>query len=177
MKAKVYFTRELTPEKVVEAYHKLGIQLPGKVAVKVHSGEKGNQNFLHPEFWQPMVQEVHGTIVECNTAYGDASDGVRDNTESHRKLLEEHRWTKFFPVDLLDARGSRPGLAHPQRQDPETEPGGQGHRPLRLHAGAGPLQGPPHGRLRRGPQTAVHRLRLPGGQGPDPLRGRTDDRL
>ena len=111
MKAKVYFTRELTPEKVVEAYHKLGIQLPGKVAVKVHSGEKGNQNFLHPEFWQPMVQEVHGTIVECNTAYGDASGGVRDNTESHRKLLEEHRWTKFFPVDLLDAEG--PDLVWP----------------------------------------------------------------
>ncbi len=111
MKAKVYFTRELTPEKVVEAYHKLGIRLPGKVAVKVHSGEKGNQNFLHPEFWQPMVQEVHGTIVECNTAYGDASDGVRDNTESHRKLLEEHRWTKFFPVDLLDAEG--PDLVWP----------------------------------------------------------------
>src|SRR5699024_8733827 len=111
MKAKVYFTRELTPEKVVEAYHKLGIQLPGKVAVKVHSGEKGNQNFLHPEFWQPMVQEVHGTIVECNTAYGDASGGVRDNTESHRTLLEGHRWTKFFPVDLLDAEG--PDLVWP----------------------------------------------------------------
>ena len=66
MKSKVYFTRELTPEKVVELYHKLGIELPGRVAVKVHSGEKGNQNFLRPEFWRPMVDDVHGTVVECN---------------------------------------------------------------------------------------------------------------
>ena len=105
MKAKVYFTRDITPEKVVELYNKLGVQLPGKVAVKVHSGEKGNQNYLHPEFWKPMVEAVHGTIVECNTAYGDASGGVRDNTDSHWKLLEEHDWTKYFDVDLMDAEG------------------------------------------------------------------------
>lgn len=105
MKAKVYFTREITPEKVVEAYEKLGIELPGKVAVKVHSGEKGNQNYLHPEFWKPMVDKLHGTIVECNTAYGDASGGVRDNTESHLELLKEHGWTKYFNVDLMDAEG------------------------------------------------------------------------
>ena len=105
MKAKVYFTREITPEAVVKLYQALGVSLPGKVAVKVHSGEKGNQNFLHPEFWKPMVDAVHGTIVECNTAYGDATAGVRDNTESHRKLLEEHGWTKYFPVDLMDAEG------------------------------------------------------------------------
>lgn len=105
MKAKVYFTKEITPGKVVEAYHKLGIELPGRVAVKIHSGEKGNQNYLHPEFWKPMVDELDGTIVECNTAYGDAAGGVRDNTESHRKLLEEHGWTKYFPVDLMDAEG------------------------------------------------------------------------
>ena len=105
MKAKVYFTREITPEKVVEAYEKLGIELPGKVAVKVHSGEKGNQNYLHPEFWKPMVDKLHGTIVECNTAYGDASGGVRDNTESHLELLKEHGWTKYFSVDLMDAEG------------------------------------------------------------------------
>ena len=84
MKATVYFTRAITPEKVVEAYQKLGVRLPGRVAVKVHSGEQGNQNFLRPEFWRPMVEEVHGTIVECNTAYGDAAGGVRDHTESHR---------------------------------------------------------------------------------------------
>ena len=105
MKSKVYFTKEITPEKVVEMCHVLGKELPGKVAVKVHSGEKGNQNFLHPEFWKPMVEEVHGTIVECNTAYGDASGGVRDHTESHLKLLEEHGWNKYFAVDLMDAQG------------------------------------------------------------------------
>ena len=105
MKAKVYFSRDITPEKVVELYNALGVELPGKVAVKVHSGEKGNQNFLRPEFWRPMVEAVHGTIVECNTAYGDATTGVRDNTESHLKLLEEHGWTKYFPVDLMDAQG------------------------------------------------------------------------
>ena len=103
--AKVYFTREITPEKVVEMYRALGVELPGKVAVKVHSGEKGNQNFLRPEFWRPMVEEVRGTVVECNTAYGDSFGGVRDNTDSHRKLLEHHGWCKAFPVDLMDAEG------------------------------------------------------------------------
>lgn len=105
MKSKVYFTKEITPEKVVEMYQAMGLELPGKAAVKVHSGEKGNQNFLRPEFWKPMVETVHGTIVECNTAYGDAAGGVRDNTASHLKLLEEHGWTKYFDVDLMDAEG------------------------------------------------------------------------
>lgn len=105
MKSKVYFTKEITPEKVVEMYQAMGLELPGKVAVKVHSGEKGNQNFLRPEFWKPMVETVHGTIVECNTAYGDAAGGVRDNTASHLKLLEEHGWTKYFDVNLMDAEG------------------------------------------------------------------------
>ena len=105
MRAKVYFTREITPEKVVELYRALGVELPGKVAVKVHSGEKGNQNFLHPEFWRPMVEAVRGTVVECNTAYGDAAGGVRDHTEAHLKLMEEHGWTKYFDVDLMDAEG------------------------------------------------------------------------
>ena len=105
MKAKVFFTREITPEKVVQLYHALGISLPGKVAVKVPSGEKGNQNYLHPKFWRPMVEEVKGTIVECNTAYGDAPGGVRDHTDSHMKLMEEHNWTKYFDVDLMDAEG------------------------------------------------------------------------
>lgn len=105
MKSKVYFSREITPEKVVELYRALGVNLSGKVAVKVHSGEKGNQNFLRPEFWKQMVDEVHGTIVECNTAYGDATTGVRDHTESHLKLIEEHGWSKYFDVDLMDAEG------------------------------------------------------------------------
>ena len=105
MSATVYFTREITPEKVVELYHKLGVNLPGKVAVKVHSGEKGNQNFIRPAFWKPMLDEVKGTFVENNTAYGDAFSGVRDHTESHMALLEYHGWTKYLPIDLLDAEG------------------------------------------------------------------------
>lgn len=106
MTAKVYFSREITPEKVVEMYRKLGIELPGKVAVKVHSGEKGNQNFLRPEFWRPMVEAVDGTIVECNTAYGDFyGNGVRDQTAEHWKLIEYHGWSKLFEVDLMDAEG------------------------------------------------------------------------
>ena len=124
MPAKVFFTRELTPEKVVELYRALGVELPGKVAVKVHSGEKGNQNFLRPEFWRPMVEAVRGTIVECNTAYGDATGGVRDNTESHLKLIEEHGWNKYFPVDLLGRPGPRCGVAYPPRENPEGEPPG-----------------------------------------------------
>ena len=103
MKAKVYFTREITPQSVVRLYHALGVRLTGRVAVKVHSGEQGNQNFLRPEFWKPMVDEVHGTVVECNTAYGDANGGVRDHTGSHRKLLEAHGWLRYFDVDLMDA--------------------------------------------------------------------------
>ena len=105
MPAKVYFSKEITPEKVVEMYHALGIELPGKVAVKVHSGEKGNQNFLRPDFWKPMVEEVKGTIVECNTAYGKAFGGVRDYTDEHRKLIQYHGWTQVFDVDLMDAEG------------------------------------------------------------------------
>ena len=111
MSSRVFFTKTIAPEKVVELYHALGIELAGKVAVKVHSGEKGNQNFLKPEFWKPMVEAVRGTIVECNTAYGDAFGGVRDHTESHLKLLEEHGWTKHFVVDLMDAEG--PDLVWP----------------------------------------------------------------
>ena len=105
MKPKVFFTKKITPEKVMELYDALGIDLPGKVAVKVHSGEKGNQNFLHPDFWAPMVEKVHGTVVECNTAYGDAFDGVRDHTASHLKLLQLHGWADAFTVDLMDAEG------------------------------------------------------------------------
>ena len=105
MTAKVYFSKEITPEKVVALYRALGVELPGRVAAKVHSGEKGNQNFLRPDFWKPMVETVKGTIVECNTAYGDAFGGVRDHTDSHRKLIEYHGWSKVFDVDLMDAEG------------------------------------------------------------------------
>ena len=101
MKPVVYFTREITPEKVLELYKKAGKDLPGKVAVKLHSGEKGNQNFLGPEFWKPVVEYVGGTVVECNTAY----DGERNETRKHKKLLEDHGWSRCFDVDLLDAEG------------------------------------------------------------------------
>lgn len=101
MASKVYFTKKITPEKVVEMFDKLGANLTGKVAAKVHSGEEGNQNYLHPEFWRPIVEHVGGTIVECNTAYG----GERNTTEKHLHLLEGHGWTKYFDVDLLDAEG------------------------------------------------------------------------
>ena len=104
-KSKVYFSKIISPEKVVEMYRILGVELNGKVAVKVHSGEKGNQNFLRPDFWKPMVEEVKGTVVECNTAYGDAFTGVRDHTEEHLKLIEAHGWKKYFHVDLMDAEG------------------------------------------------------------------------
>lgn len=101
MKSKVYFTRTITPEKVLEMYEKLGKPLTGKVAAKVHSGEAGNQNFLHPEFWRPVIEKVGGTVVECNTAY----DGERNSTEKHHRLMQDHGWTKYFLVDLLDAEG------------------------------------------------------------------------
>lgn len=101
-KAKVYFTKEITPESVVKMYEKLGKELPGKVAVKVHSGEAGNQNYLHPEFMRLMVERVNGTIVECNTAYA----GQRNSTEKHKKLMEDHGWSKYFDVDLMDAEGT-----------------------------------------------------------------------
>lgn len=105
MKPTVFFTREITPEKVVALYRMLEIQLPGKVAVKLHSGEKGNQNFLRPDFWRPMIETVNGTVVECNTAYGKAFGGVRDYTDEHWKLMEYHGWSRAFPVDLMDAEG------------------------------------------------------------------------
>lgn len=101
MKSKVFFSREITPEKVVELYRAAGKELPGRVAVKVHSGEEGNQNFLHPDFWEPMVEAANGTIVECNTAYA----GSRNTTEKHMATMEKHGWSKYFKVDLLDAEG------------------------------------------------------------------------
>ncbi len=100
-KAKVYFTKEITPESVVKMYEKLGKELTGKVALKVHSGEAGNQNYLHPEFMKPIINRVNGTIVECNTAYA----GQRNNTEKHKKLMEDHGWSKRFDVDIMDAEG------------------------------------------------------------------------
>jgi len=100
-KAKVYFIKDITPENVVKLYEQLEKELPGKVAVKVHSGEEGNQNYLKPEFMKPMVEHVNGTVVECNTAYA----GERNTTEKHLKTIEKHGWNSIFNVDLMDAEG------------------------------------------------------------------------
>ena len=109
MKSKVYFTREITPEAVLRLYKLLGKELTGNIAVKVHSGEKGNQNFLRPDFWKPIFDYVGGTIVECNTAY----EGTRNTTERHMQLLKYHGWSDMYPVDLLDAQGPDLELAIP----------------------------------------------------------------
>ena len=100
-KAKVYFTKEITPESLIKIYEKLGKKLTGNVAVKMHSGEQGNQNYLRPEFVKQMVEHVNGTVVECNTAY----EGARNSTEKHLKLIKEHEWDKYFKFDLMDAEG------------------------------------------------------------------------
>lgn len=100
-KAKVYFTKEITPESVIKMYETLGKELPGKVAVKLHSGEQGNQNYIRPEFVKAIVERVNGTVVECNAAY----EGARNSTEKHKKLIEYHGWTKYFDVDIMDADG------------------------------------------------------------------------
>ncbi|MEF2615217.1 DUF362 domain-containing protein [Faecalibacillus faecis] len=101
MKSKVYFTKTITPEKVLEMYEVLGKELTGKIAVKLHSGEEGNKNFLKPDFWKPIIDKLNGTVVECNTAY----EGSRNTTEKHLKTIEKHGWSKYFDVDLMDAEG------------------------------------------------------------------------
>ncbi len=108
MSATVYFSRTITPEKVLELFRMVNKPLPGSVAIKVHSGEKGNQNFLRPGFWKPVIDHVGGTVVECNTAY----DGARDTTPKHLQLFADHGWNAF-PVDLLDAEGPDLELAIP----------------------------------------------------------------
>lgn len=95
-KSTVYFIKDITPENVVKIYEELGKELTGKVAVKVHSGEKGNQNYLHPEFMRPIVEHIHGTIVECNTAY----EGARNTTEKHQQLIKDHGWTDYELIEL-----------------------------------------------------------------------------
>ena len=101
MKSKVYFIKDITPENIIKVYEALGKKLEGKVAVKMHSGEAGNQNYLRPEFVQDVIRHVNGTVVECNTAY----EGARNTTEKHRELIKEHEWDKYFPFDLMDAEG------------------------------------------------------------------------
>lgn len=108
-KVKVYFTKEITPESVVRLYDILGVKLNGKVAVKLHSGEEGNQNYLRPEFVENIVKHVNGTVVECNTAY----DGARNTTEKHEKLMESHGWSKYFDVDIMDSESPDKSLEIP----------------------------------------------------------------
>lgn len=100
-RAIVYFTRTISPDKVLVLYERLGIKLPGKLAVKVHSGEQGNQNYIKPNFWKPIIEKLGGTVVECNTAYG----GARNTTDKHLKLIREHQWSNTFDFDLMDAEG------------------------------------------------------------------------
>ena len=109
MKSKIYFTKEITKENLVKLYDLLGKELKGNVAVKVHSGEEGNQNYLRPEFMQDIIEHVNGTVVECNTAYG----GARNTTEKHLKTIAKHGWSKLFKFDLLDAE--EPDLVLPVR--------------------------------------------------------------
>ena len=99
--SKVYFTRDISSENVVCLYDKLGRKLEGNVAIKVHSGEAGNQNFLRPEFWKPIVEHVGGKIIECNTAY----EGERNSSEKHIRLIKQHGWDRYFDVDLMDKEG------------------------------------------------------------------------
>ncbi len=101
MKSIVFFTRDISPEGVLKIYKALNADLTGRVAVKVHSGEKGNQNFLRPDFWQLLMEYVGGTIVECNTAY----EGMRNVTDKHIQLMKEHGWSEFYDVDIMDAEG------------------------------------------------------------------------
>ena len=101
MKSKVLFTRTISPEMVLTTYEELGKELTGHIAIKLHSGEEGNQNFLTSEFWAPIIRHLDGTVVECNTAY----EGSRNTTEKHLKTIEKHGWSRYFDVDLLDAEG------------------------------------------------------------------------
>ena len=116
MKSTVYFTREISPEAVLRLYEKLGVELPGNVAIKVHSGEPGNQNFLRPDFWKPVVDRVGGTIVETNTAY----KGKRYTAEDHTQTFKDHGWLDYFPVDLLDAQGPDMELKVPNGKQIQT---------------------------------------------------------
>ena len=101
MKSKVYFTKEITKESLLKMYQVLNKELTGNIAIKVHSGEAGNQNYIKPEMYEDVIKYLNATVIECNTAY----EGERNTTEKHQKLLENHKWTKYYKVDLLDAEG------------------------------------------------------------------------
>lgn len=115
--SKVYFLSEITPENVVKIYEALNVSLPGKVAVKLHSGEEGNQNYLRPEFVKPMIERLNGTVVECNTAY----DGERNTTQKHTALMKSHGWSEHFDVDILDSEQPDLQLAIPNGKQIKTD--------------------------------------------------------
>ena len=100
-KAKVYFTKEITPEKLIEIYDKLGVKLTGNIGIKVSTGERGAKGYLKAELIEPLVKKLNGTIIECNTAY----PGSRNDKEEHLKTAEEHGFTKFAYVDIMDGDG------------------------------------------------------------------------
>ena len=155
MKAKVYFSREITPEKVVALYRAVGRELPGKVAVKLHSGEQGNQNFLGPDFWRPMIEAVHGTVVECNTAY----EGERNTTEKHRRTMIKHGWSTNFDVDILDAEGPDLELAVPNGRSIQKNFVGKDIANYDSMLVLSHFKGHPMGGF-GGAQAALHRLRV-----------------
>lgn len=98
---KVYFIKEINSVNLVKVYEALGRKAEGKVAVKLSTGEPGGHNFLQPALIAPLVKEVNGTIVECNTAYG----GGRANTEAHLKAAADHGFTAIAKMDIMDADG------------------------------------------------------------------------
>lgn len=116
-KSNVFFIKEITAENLVKIYKALDIKLHGKVAVKLHSGEEGNQNYLRPEFVKPLIEHLNGTVVECNTAY----DGARNTTQKHIKLMEKHGWSKYFDVDILDSESPDMELAIPNGRQIKTD--------------------------------------------------------
>ncbi|MCD8086050.1 MAG: DUF362 domain-containing protein [Clostridiales bacterium] len=101
MQSTVYFTKEISPQRTIDLYRALGHPLPGNIAVKLHSGEVGNQNFIRPAFYKPIIDLVGGTIVECNTAY----EGKRNTTRAHWETMKLHGWTDIAPVDIMDEDG------------------------------------------------------------------------
>ena len=98
MKSKVYYTKEITPESLINIYEKLGVELPGKVGVKVSTGERGSRGYLKADLIGPLVKKLNGTIIECNTAY----PGARNTKEDHMKVAKEHGFTSFAEVDIMD---------------------------------------------------------------------------
>ncbi len=100
-KAKVYYTKDITPENLVRIYDALGVELPGKVGIKISTGEAGNHNYLKPELIKDLVAKLQGTIVECNVAYA----GGRDQTERHLETAREHGFLDIAEVDIMDAHG------------------------------------------------------------------------